>query len=289
MSECPALDAPTHRTKSRGSVTSWYPLRAYDPTAIEKATAWAPNAAAAKRPCRRTRSEELGRGYARDERSLPVHLRTRSALPSEATIELGVDQVEDVGVIVDAGRDLNDLIPPRQVTNQDVLQIAVSPPRPGSSPRCSALPPRTPLPPSYRAVRREGYDVAANDRQVNQPDDLPPAGGYRHVVAGRGRIVVVSGQLPVDGAGSLVPGDVLAQARQVFAHLSSALAAAESGPADVLRLGVFLLDLADLAAFRAARDEFVGGAPAPASTLVQVAGLAVPGARIEVDALAVAD
>jgi len=54
-----------------------------------------------------------------------------------------------------------------------------------------------------------------------------------------------------------------------------------------MRLTVFLTDLADLLAFRTARDEFIGEGPAPASSLVQVAGLVLPEARIEVDALAV--
>jgi enamine deaminase RidA (YjgF/YER057c/UK114 family) len=56
--------------------------------------------------------------------------------------------------------------------------------------------------------------------------------------------------------------------------------------ANLIRLGCFLTDLADLDAFRQARDEYLGDGPRPASTLVQVAALVVPGARIEIDALA---
>ena len=48
-----------------------------------------------------------------------------------------------------------------------------------------------------------------------------------------------------------------------------------------------MLDLADLAQVRLARDRFLGAGPQPASSLVQVSGLVVTGARIEVDALAV--
>jgi enamine deaminase RidA (YjgF/YER057c/UK114 family) len=121
-----------------------------------------------------------------------------------------------------------------------------------------------------------------------QPDGLPPANGYSHAVVASGRMVVVSGQLPLDAGGTLVgESDPLAQARQVFANLARALNAAGATPATVVRLGFFLVDLADLADVRAARDEFLDAGPAPASSLVQVAGLVVPGARVEIDALAV--
>lgn len=121
-----------------------------------------------------------------------------------------------------------------------------------------------------------------------QPDGLAPVNGYSHVTAGTGRLVAVSGQLPVDASGSIVPGDALAQARQVFANLGTALLAAGAGPADLLRFNYYLIDLADLSAVRAARDEFLGDGPPPASSLIQVAGLVLPGAKLEIDALAVA-
>jgi enamine deaminase RidA (YjgF/YER057c/UK114 family) len=121
-----------------------------------------------------------------------------------------------------------------------------------------------------------------------QPDGLPPANGYSHTVSASGRLVIVSGQLPLDADGALVgPSDPLAQARQVFSNLGRALQAAGAAPADVVRFGFFLVDLADLAAVRTARDEFLAAGPPPASTLVQVAGLVAPGARVEIDALAV--
>ena len=124
----------------------------------------------------------------------------------------------------------------------------------------------------------------------NSAEGLPPVTGYSHATAGRGRFVVISGQLPLDESGDLVgPTDGLAQARQVFKNLATALAAAGAGPDDVVKLGIYVLDFSDLAAIRQARDEFVGGARPPASTLVQVAGLVQLGARLEVDALAITE
>jgi len=116
---------------------------------------------------------------------------------------------------------------------------------------------------------------------------LPPANGYSHVVGGDGRVIVISGQLPLDADGRLVGGsDPLLQAEQVFANLRRALEIASATPADVVRLGFFLLDLDDLAQVRIARDRFLPAGPPPASSLVQVSGLVVTGARIEIDALA---
>jgi len=123
-----------------------------------------------------------------------------------------------------------------------------------------------------------------------RPTGLPPAHGYSHaVVAAAGsEVVAVSGQLPAGADGTLVGADdALAQAHQVFANLARALAAAGSDAGHVLRLGFYLTDLGDLGAVRAARDAFLGEHPEPASSLVQVAGLVLPGARLEVDALAV--
>lgn len=126
------------------------------------------------------------------------------------------------------------------------------------------------------------------NEHFERPDGLGPVSGYSHAVAGSGRFVVVSGQLPVDADGNVVdPSDALAQARQVFANIGCALQAAGAKPKDIVRLGFYLVDLDDLMAVRKARDEFLGDTPPPASSLVQVAGLILPEVRIEIDALAI--
>ena len=121
-----------------------------------------------------------------------------------------------------------------------------------------------------------------------QPAGLPPANGYSHAVGFTGRLVVISGQVPAGPDGQIVgAGDPAAQIRQVFTNLATALAAAGATLAHVVKLTVFLTDLADLAVFREVRDEFLaGGGPPPASTLVQVAGLINPDFRVEIEALA---
>jgi enamine deaminase RidA (YjgF/YER057c/UK114 family) len=101
-------------------------------------------------------------------------------------------------------------------------------------------------------------------------------------------LVFVAGILPVDADGALVGGDdVVAQAEHVFGELGAILAAAGCTMADVAKVTVFLTDVTDRPLVNPVRQR-VFGDTRPASTLVEVSGLAVPGARIEVDAIAVA-
>jgi enamine deaminase RidA (YjgF/YER057c/UK114 family) len=80
--------------------------------------------------------------------------------------------------------------------------------------------------------------------------------------------------------------DVVAQARQVFANMRAVLAAAGCGFEDVVKVTVFLTDIDDRPKINPVRQE-VFGLARPASTLVEVARLAVEGAKIEVEAVAV--
>lgn len=119
-----------------------------------------------------------------------------------------------------------------------------------------------------------------------RPDGLPPVNGYSHAVVFSGRMVAVSGQVPVDGDGKLVGTDPGAQTRQVFQNLATALAAAGARMDNVVKLTYYLTDLGDLETVRRVRDEFVSPHHPPASSLVQVSGLVHPAFRIEIDALA---
>jgi reactive intermediate/imine deaminase len=119
------------------------------------------------------------------------------------------------------------------------------------------------------------------------PEGLPPVNGYSHAVAFTGRMLVVSGQVPLDAHGQLVGrGDAAAQVRQVFENLAGALAAAGARIDQVVKLTVYLTDLADLEAFRQVRDDYIALDTPPASSLVQVSGLVNPEFRVEIEALA---
>ena len=127
-------------------------------------------------------------------------------------------------------------------------------------------------------------------RHVAAPEGAPAGRGYSQVVTGRGRLVVVSGQVAQNVKGELVgPGDPAAQARQVFENLGRCLAEVGAGFDDVVKLTLFVLDVADLPAVREARDAVIDTARPPASSAVQVSALFAPGYLLEVEAWALVD
>lgn len=100
-------------------------------------------------------------------------------------------------------------------------------------------------------------------------------------------LLFVAGVLPVDPSGVLVgAGDVVVQARHVFADLGEILAAGGCSGADVAAVNVYLTAIDDRVRVEEQLQQAFGGAR-PAGTLVEVRGLAIPGAKIEVDAVAV--
>jgi reactive intermediate/imine deaminase len=121
-------------------------------------------------------------------------------------------------------------------------------------------------------------------RELRVPGLAEPISHYTDAVRA-GDLLFVSGCVPVDGEGNLVPGDIVAQTRKVFANIGAVLAAAGASFADIVKVTVFLLDVDDRVAVNGVRQEVFGDAR-PASTLVEVSRLAVPGARIEVEAVA---
>ncbi|WP_433297870.1 RidA family protein [Actinoplanes sp. CA-030573] len=120
-----------------------------------------------------------------------------------------------------------------------------------------------------------------------RPDGTPPVNGYSHAVSFAGPTLLISGQVPLDAEGRLVGYDDPAeQTRQVFRNIAAILDDAGAAMGDVLKLTVFLTNMADLAAFRTVRDEFVDVSRPPASSLVQVGGLVHPAFRVEIEAIA---
>ena len=113
----------------------------------------------------------------------------------------------------------------------------------------------------------------------------PPFSHYTDAVR-VGELLFVSGCIAVDADGNLVGGDdVVAQTRQVFTNLAAILDAAGASFADVAKVTVFLTDVDDRARINPVRQEFFGDAR-PASTLVEVSRLVVPGAKVEIELVA---
>ncbi len=121
-------------------------------------------------------------------------------------------------------------------------------------------------------------------RSFFTPGYPPPRAPYSPAVAWGG-LVFVSGQLPVlpEGEAGPVPDSVEEQARIVLRNLASLLEEAGSSLDRVLKVTVFLADLADLPAFNRVYGEFFSP-PLPARSSVQ-AGIPA-GLRLELDAIA---
>ncbi len=121
------------------------------------------------------------------------------------------------------------------------------------------------------------------------PSTMPaPFARYAHgveVPAGA-RLVVTSGQLGLEASGH-VPADALAQARLCFANCAAILAEGGMGPADVIRINAFVTAREHMAAYMAARDEWLAGVERlPASTLVIVSGFTRAEFLVEVEVTA---
>lgn len=117
------------------------------------------------------------------------------------------------------------------------------------------------------------------------PELGEPLSHYCHAVR-FGDLLFVSGVAPLDTRGALVGrDDVLAQTQQVLHNLGLVLKAAGLAPADVLKVTVYLTDVDDRARINPLRQAFFGESR-PASTLVEVSRLAVPGMKVEIEAVA---
>jgi 2-iminobutanoate/2-iminopropanoate deaminase len=100
-------------------------------------------------------------------------------------------------------------------------------------------------------------------------------------------VVFLAGQVALSADGKLVgEGDFAAQCRQVFENLQAVLDQAGATFDNVVKVTVYLPDITNLPEYRRVKGEFVTGQQ-PASTAIEVKGLAFPGLMVEVEAIAV--
>ncbi len=101
-----------------------------------------------------------------------------------------------------------------------------------------------------------------------------------------GDTVYLSGQIPLDPAtGELVAGDMEAQVRRVFENLKAVVNAAGGEMSNVVKLTVYLTDLAHFALVNRVMAEYCSQ-PYPARAAIGVASLP-RGAAVEVDGILV--
>ena len=120
---------------------------------------------------------------------------------------------------------------------------------------------------------------------ISTPKAPAAIGPYSQAVR-KGDTLYLSGQIGmVPATGELVSADVKEQTGQALANMKAVLAEAGASPADVVKVTVFIVDMADFQAVNSVYSETFGS-DAPARSCVAVAALP-KGARVEVEAIAV--
>ena len=125
-------------------------------------------------------------------------------------------------------------------------------------------------------------------RTIISTDQAPAAIGPYSQAVRAGNTVYFSGQIPLDPAsGMLVEGDISTQTRRVFDNLKAVAEAAGGSFDRLVRVGIYVTDLANFTAVNAVMNEYFQQ-PYPARSTIEVAGLP-KGAQVEVDAIMVLD
>ena len=125
------------------------------------------------------------------------------------------------------------------------------------------------------ALDREEYSLAGG---------VPPISHYTDAVRFRDTLYI-SGLAPLDANLNVVSDDVAEQTRNLFEQMKAILALAGADFRNVLRVTVYLTDVNDRTKINPVRQEYFGETR-PASTLIEVAALAIPGMKVEIEAIA---
>jgi len=121
-------------------------------------------------------------------------------------------------------------------------------------------------------------------KQAIHSDAAPAAIGTYSQAIKADKLVFLSGQIPLDPATmEFVDGDFEARARQVFENLKAVATAAGGDLNQVVKLTVFLTDLANFATVNGIMEDYFDK-PFPARAAVGVASLP-KGADVEADAI----
>ncbi len=121
-------------------------------------------------------------------------------------------------------------------------------------------------------------------KQIISTSQAPAAIGTYSQATRHGNITYLSGQIPLDPTSmEMVEGDVEAQIHRVFMNLQAVCEAAGGSLNDILKLNVFLTDLASFPAVNTIMAEYFTE-PFPARAAVGVAALPRD-AQVEMDAV----
>ena len=127
--------------------------------------------------------------------------------------------------------------------------------------------------------------TASRIRKVTSPEVSEPAPGtWSNCLVVNG-VAYVAGMIARGKDGKIVDGEEYEQAKAIFAKIRHLIEAAGGTMADVVKVSIFVTDIKQREkVWRARREVFSGDFPA--STLVQVAALAEPSVKVEIEAIA---
>ncbi len=121
-------------------------------------------------------------------------------------------------------------------------------------------------------------------QQIMVDGQLEPISHYCHAIRAGDRLWI-SGTVGVDADGN-IPDDTVEQFRIAMDNIDQVLRAAGGRPEHIVKVTLYLTDVDDRQRINPIRQAY-WGEHRPASTLVGVAALALPGLKIEIDAKAV--
>ncbi len=126
--------------------------------------------------------------------------------------------------------------------------------------------------------------------QILQPSGWPRPSGYANGMAAEGRQIFISGQIGWNTKQQFASDDLAVQVRQALANIVEVLACANAKPEHLVRLTWYVTSreeyYASIVAIGTAYREVIGR-HFPAMSVVVVAGLLEPRAKVEIEATAV--
>lgn len=121
--------------------------------------------------------------------------------------------------------------------------------------------------------------------EIRIPDLAPPVSHYTDAVRA-GDFLFISGMASLDKAGNVMAnGDVVQQTRNTMEAIGKVLKTVGATFSAVVKVTVYLKDINDRPRINPVRAEYFGDSR-PASVLVEVSQLFVPGLLVEIDAVA---
>ena len=120
--------------------------------------------------------------------------------------------------------------------------------------------------------------------KIISTDEAPQAIGPYSQAVKSGRLLFLSGQIPLNKEGEMNDGDIEAKTRQVFKNIEAILAAENLNLNHIIKVNIYLIDISNFDIVNQVMSSLFN-APYPARALVQVSALP-KASEVEVEVVA---